>query len=131
MEHKILEQMAHEPIKFIAMSKDHICYDDNLYDCADILVSVGDAYYVISSHDVKTDEYDFTYSKADQFDAAEWPLMIASEESLPIIFAGKESGDDMYPALIFHFNGHELIATADDCTSLTFGWVPLERDDEK
>ncbi len=105
------------PVHYIALSDDSICYDDNLYDCSEILVYAGDTYFIIASQRIGYDQNDFLISSFRWVNMElDYHRKIISTEEEPLVFIRREDDIETYPVLRFHLGERPVLVTADDGT---------------
>jgi hypothetical protein len=84
----------------------------------------------MTSQFTSTDKYDFIFQELNGFNSALWPYRIVATPEMPITYLGHESGEDQYSLLRYRVGCKELILTADNHGSITFGWVNSEWNNE-
>lgn len=107
------EKALEGPIHFIALCYDAICYDVDLYDCVDLLVSIGEEFYRISTKQIDQDDADFVFHLCYEFDPEEFPRRILTTNEEPLRFIRREPEDDALPVLRFHLGERPILLTAD------------------
>ena len=107
------EKAVEGPVHFIALCYDAVCYDTDLYDCVDLLVSIGEEYYRISTKQIGEDDADFVFHLCNGYDPDEFPRKIISTNEEPLRFIRREPEDGMLHVLRFQLGERPILLTAD------------------
>lgn len=128
-EEPFVDYILKYPIHYMALSDNRMCYDDNLYDCSEILIYVGDIYFLVASQRVDYDKNDFYISRFNWVNTElDFNRKIISTKEEPIIFVRKETDNAPFPVLRFQMGERPVLLTADD-GCVTIGLSHLDVDD--
>ncbi|MGN1122317.1 MAG: hypothetical protein ACI4RV_08110 [Eubacteriales bacterium] len=104
----------HEPIKYIALDEHSICYDENLWDCNEVVIAIGDALFGITGQRVAEDQYDFKFGKWSDYNRKMKPYLIVPSDEEPISFVRIEHEPNMNAIMRLSIGDRPILITAEN-----------------
>lgn len=103
-----------QPIKYIDLSEDAHCYDDNLYECESIVIAIGDTFFGVESQRIDADRFGFVFQEYSGYSGESWPLRVSPKSGESISFIRKEEEEAMYQVLRLQMGNRPILITADE-----------------
>ena len=116
-----------EPIKFIALDNDGVCYDENVWGSIYLIVAFENALFRLESRRVGDDEYYFGYRRILSFNDSLYPYRVISTEEEQIRFMGIENEENNIKMRFGMGKRQILLTVAED--EITIGLVHRDIDD--
>lgn len=104
----------HEPIKYIALDAHSVCYDENQWDCNEIIVAIGNTLFKIEGQRVAEDQYDFKFEELSDYNRKQKPYFILAGEEEPIHFIRTEHEPGHDAVMRFSIGDRPILITAEE-----------------
>lgn len=121
--------LAHkdEPVNYIAIDKNSICYDENVWETDKIIVSIGSLIFGFTQKRVGDNRFGYEYSRITTYNENHYPYRIVPSEIEPMRFIGMNYHDEYSDKLLFAIGKRHILISADD-VNLTIGLTHMDVD---
>lgn len=108
------EKYIQEPVKYIALDERSVCYDENQWDCNEVVIAIGDAIFGITGQRVAEDQSDFKFGEWSDYNKKMRPYLVQSSEEEPISFVRIEREPGCDAVMRFNIGNRPILITAEE-----------------
>ena len=103
-----------EPIDYIALDERSVCYDEDQWDCNEVIIAIGDTLFKIKGQRVSEDQHDFKFEELSDYNRKMRPFLILASEDEPINFIRIEREPKLDSVMRLSIGNRPILITAEE-----------------